>query len=162
MDRRAANPRGKETHEERFQHDIEELEAGSGWKGILRGVVIVGLAVGAVVAIYLTVGKKPPAPRLSAKGSVIIEPFEPQNGKLSSVPLTFRWEAVSGRSDYVFRVLEKGNPTPLVERTVRENKVSLLPDEAGRLARGTSYLWSVEARGSDGKVLGSGRGFFDL
>jgi len=162
MDTGAGNPPEKETHEERFQHDIEELEAGSGWKGILRGALIVGLALGAVLAVYFTVGKKPPPPRLTTKGTVFIEPLEPARGKLSSPPTTFRWETVSGRSDYVFRLLEKGNPVPLAERTVRESKVSLLPDEAGRLARGKSYIWSVDARGSDGKILGSGRGSFDL
>src|SRR5262245_16212990 len=159
---RGENPPPHETHEDRFQHDIEELEAGSGWKGILRGSLIVAVSLAAAAVVYYAVGRKPPAPRITSQGTVIIEPLEPTSGKLSAAPTTFRWEAVAGRRDYVFKVLQKGNPIPIVDRSVLESKTSLSPDEIGRLVRGTSYIWVVEARGSDGKVLGSGLGFFDF
>jgi len=162
MVRRAENPPPNETHEDRFQHDIEELEKGSGWRAIVRGIVVVAVSLAAVIAVYYVVGKKPPPPRMTAKGALYIEPLEPAGGKLSAVPTTFRWESVAGRKDYRFQLLQKGNPIPLVERSVLEASATLTPDEASRLTRGASYIWVVEARGADGKVLGSGRGFFDL
>jgi hypothetical protein len=39
---------------------------------------------------------------------------------------------------------------------------ALFREELGLLAPGHSYVWQVEARAKDGKVLGAGRGFFDL
>ena len=162
MEKRTSSPPKIETHEDRFQHDIEELEGGSGFKGFLRGLVIIVLAVGVVVVMYFSAGKKPPAPRMSAKGTVMIDILEPAKGRLSLPPTHFKWESIAGRNDYMFRLLQKGNPKPLVERSVRDNSTDLSADEASRLVQGSGYIWEVEARTKDGKTLGSGRGFFDL
>jgi len=152
------------TPEERMQHEIEELEGGSGWKGVLRWVLIVVVAVGIVAGLYITGGKRPKStPTFSSRTpTVIIETEEPPRGKLASPPSRFRWESVSGRSDYLFRVMAKGVPQPLIERVVRENAAELTPDESARLVKGGSYIWEVEARSKNGKALAAGRSFFDI
>lgn len=162
MARHSSDPVKIESPEDRFQHDIERLEGGSGWKGIVRGLLIVVIAIGGVLAAYDSVGKKPPPPRLNAKGTMVIDTLEPATGKLDAAPTKFRWESVVGRGDYLFRVVEKGNPKPIVERPIRENMADLTTDELGRLVPGKSYIWQVEARAKDGKSIGSGRSYFDL
>ena len=152
------------TPEDRLQHDIEELESGSGWRGTLRWLVIfllAGVAVGAVY--YISSGKKEAsAPRMTSSGAFIIDTQEPARGKLAAAPVKFKWESISGRSDYLFQILPKGVPQAVVERPVRENFAELTADEAARLQKGTTYIWVVDARGKDGKVMGSGRSWFEL
>jgi len=152
------------TPEDRLQHDIEELESGSGWRAVVRWLVVIVLALVVVGALYYTAsGRKPaPAPRMTSTGSFIIETQAPPRGKLDTPPTKFKWESISGRTDYMFQILEKGVPKSVVERSVRENSAELTADEASRLIKGTTYIWVVDARGTDGKVMGSGRSWFDL
>lgn len=152
------------TPEERLQHDIEELEAGVGWKGVVRWIAILAVAVGAAALFYYNSPREDPkkAPRMTAKGGMMLEVVEPANGKLAAPPSRFRWESVAGRGDYTFKLMEKGVPIPLAERVVRENSAELLPHEASGLKAGGSYIWEAQARGKDGKILGTARGQFQL
>jgi hypothetical protein len=152
------------TPEERLQHDIEELEHGMGWKGVVKWVLIVGVAVAAVVAFYMNAPKQDAkkTPKITAKGGMVLDTFEPQNGKLAAAPSRFRWEGVTNRSDYTFKLMAKGDPSPLADRVVRDANVELQPLEAARLRPGGSYIWEAQARGPDGKILGTARGYFDL
>jgi hypothetical protein len=148
-----------ESHIERFQHDVERLEKRSGWKWVAILLLAGGAAVG---AYHLSSSSKPVAPRVSAKGVLLIEVLEPAQGRLGAAPASFRWESVAGRNDYMFHLFEQGNPMALVERPTRENKTQLTVEEQSKLVAGKSYVWRVDARGQDGTVIGSGRGLFDL
>jgi len=148
-----------ETHIERFQHDVERLEKRGGFKW----VAILLLAGGAAVAAYyLSSSSKPLSPRVNAKGVMVVDVLEPAEGRLAAAPARFRWESVAGRNDYMFHLLERGNPTALVERSTRENTAQLTAEELAKMVAGKSYVWQVEARAQDGRVIGSARGYFDL
>jgi hypothetical protein len=152
------------TPEDRLQHDIDELERGMGWKGVVKWILILGVAAAAVGAFY-KYAPKPEAkktPKMTAKGGMVLDTLEPQNGKLSAAPSRFRWEGVTNRSDYTFKLMAKGDPIPLADRVVRDANVELQPLEASRLKAGGSYIWEAQARGPDGKILGTARGYFDL
>jgi hypothetical protein len=152
------------TPEERLQHDIEELERGGGSKSVLRWAAIGVAALAIVLGLYYGSGaNEPKKPVVKMRdGGVRIETIEPSQGKLSAPPARFRWESVNGRSDYILRILAKGEPKPIVERVVLESTVQLGADEVARLTAGREYIWEVKARAKDGKSLGTGRSYFDL
>ncbi len=151
------------------EHMEEEIRALEGETGRPRWLVwVLGILILAAIAagiVFLNRSRPPErAPAtLAAAGGVPLEVREPRPGsRLSSAPTTFSWESVSGRHDYLFRIVPEGSAEPVIERSVRTPSVQLTPEEAGRLVAGLSYVWSVAARKRDGTVIGSGQARFRL
>jgi hypothetical protein len=151
-----------ESSEDRFEHEIEELEANA-WRHnptlivtVLALVVIVGAGI---TYLFMTEKKqnKPTGPIVMQ-----IEMLEPRSGTLSNTPTKFRWETISGTKYYSFTLSGKGVASALFQRAPVNPSVTLTPDEVNRLAKGAGYTWKVEAFSDTGKVLARGESAFDL
>lgn len=157
-------PPERETSEDRFLHEIEELEHPSGWGPKIRMLIVIVVVVAGVAAgVYVSSGKRQGRIATPTKGSgVTIETVAPLRGRLQAPPTRFQWESISGRDHYLFRVTARGEPKPLVERLVRDNKTELTAEEAASIVPGKSYAWEVVARTKEGATLGTGRSSFEL
>jgi hypothetical protein len=162
-DEKKTTPGQDESPEDRFEHDIEELEAPS-WRhnptlviAVLVVVVVVGLGI---TYLFMTEKKqvKPTA------GTVVmqIDALEPRPGKLGNTPTKFRWEGVSNTKYYAFALMGKGAPTPVIQRATNGPSITLTQEELGRMVKGGSYVWRVEAYSDIGKVLGRCESAFEL
>ncbi len=151
-----------ETSEDRFERDIEELEA-SNWRHnptLIIAVIALVILVGAGIT-YLFMTEKQ---RAKPMGPVVmqIEMLEPRPGKLSNTPTRFRWETVSSTKYYSFALSGKGTSSVLIQRAASNASITLTSEELNRLVKGGSYVWKVEAYSDIGKVLGRGDAAFDL
>jgi hypothetical protein len=151
---------------EHMEEEIRALEgeaSGRRWLLWLLGLALVAAIVAG--AFYFSRGLESPRPQamVGAEGGVPIELDQPRPGsRLTSPPTSFSWEPVSGRHDYLFRIVPEGGSEPLVERSVRNSSTQLSPEEAKLLAAGRTYVWTVTARRKDGTVIGSGQARFRL
>ena len=151
-----------ESSEDRFEHDIEELEASS-WRHnptLIIAVLVLVVIVGAGIT-YLFMTEKQ---QLKPSGPVVmqIELLEPRPGRLGNTPTKFRWETISGTKYYSFVLSGKGADSALLQRAPVNPSVVLNPDELNRLVKGGSYVWKVVAFSDTGKVLARGDAAFDL
>ena len=155
-------PPQDETPEDRFEHDIEELEAPP-WRHNAKLIVIMIVLVVIVGAgvTYLFMTEKQ---QVKQTGPVVmqIDVLEPRPGKLGNTPTKFRWEGVSSTKYYSFSLSGKGAQSALIQRATNAPSVTLTPEELNRLAKGASYVWKVEAFSEIGKVLGRCESSFDL
>lgn len=155
-------PSQEETSEDRFEHQIEELEgvgAPRRWGRWIGGVILLA----GIAAVLIFVKPPPKTPGASAlKGILQLDLALPKPGKLDSPPVQFRWESVSGKFNYSFRLNVLGSQTPLVERTVKESRLDLTPEETALLTKGRSYVWEVAALTRQGTRLAAGQSYFDL
>ena len=155
-------PPQEETSEDRFEHQIEELE-GVGAPRKWGWWIVVGILLAGIAAVLIFVKPPPKTPAASAaKGVPQLDLTLPRPGTLASPPAQFRWESVSGRFNYSFRLNVLGSQTPLVDRTVRESTLDLTPEETARLTKGRSYVWEVAALTKQGTKLAAGQSYFDL
>ncbi len=158
----AAGPPAFESPEDRFEHDIEELEAPP-WHHNARMIVIATIIFVAVAAgityLFMTEKKvvKPVGPVVMQ-----IDALEPRPGKLGNTPTKFRWEAVASTKYYSFVLTGKGSDSVLIQRASNAPSITLTPEELNRLAKGASYVWKVQAFSDIGKVLGRCESAFDL
>ena len=155
-------PPQEETSEDRFEHQIEELEGVGGprrWGRWIGGAILLA----GIAAVLIFVKPPPKTPGGSAtKGIPQLDLALPRPGKLDSPPVQFRWESVSGKFNYSFRLNVLGGQTPLVEKTVKESTLDLTAEEAARLTKGRSYVWEVAALTKQGTKLAAGQSYFDL
>lgn len=151
-----------ESPEERFEHDIEELESPSWRKNKTQLVALMILVVVAAALIFWMAQREKPKITQAGPAVTQIDVIEPRPGKLSNTPTKFRWEALSGTKYYAFSLSGKGAPSPLVRRSPSNPTVTLTPDEQNRLVKGSSYTWMIESFSDTGKILGRGEGAFDL
>jgi hypothetical protein len=154
----------QETPEDRFEREIEELEAPS-WRRDKTQIfvwilLVVIVAIG--VAWMVTRERQQLQAKASAPTTLRIEMLEPRPGRLTNTPTKFRWEVVSGTKYYAFRLTEQGRDAPVIERAATLNKVELTPEEAGRLLKGKTYLFEVLAYSDLGKIQGQAQGKYDL
>jgi hypothetical protein len=152
-----------ESPEDRFEHEIEELESSSFRHNptLIVAVLVLIVIVGAgITYLFMTEEKK----RVKPTGPVVmqIETLEPRSGTLSNTPTKFRWETISATKYYSFTLSGKGAQSALLQRATVSPSVTLTPEELNRLAKGASYTWKVEAFSDTGKVLARGEAAFDL
>ncbi len=161
MDKKApANPE-MESPEERFEKEIEELEAPSWRKNRSQLIAIIVLIVVVAAGIYvLTQFQSKPVQVAKGPSVLPIEMKEPKLGKLTSAPTKFRWETISDTKYYGFRILAGGSP--VIERAATNPTVTLTDDEVKKLTAGRAYKWEVQAYSEQGRTLGRGEGSFEL
>ena len=155
-------PPHDETSVERFEHELEALE-GVGVKKRWGRWIFGALILAGVVAAFFIFGH--PQKRMGVTaigGAPVLELSEPRGGKLAAPPSRFRWESISGRSSYQFKLSLAGSPAPILDKTVKESTLDLTPEEKARMVAGSSYVWQVEAKDKTGRNLAAGKGFFDL
>ncbi len=151
-----------ESPEDRFEHDIEELESPS-WhrnKVLIGLVLVIVVLVGAgITYLFMTEKKqvKPTGPLVMS-----IDVLEPRPGKLSNTPSKFRWETVSKTKYYSFVLSLKGTDMVLTQRASNTPSVTLTPEERDRLLKGKSYTFKVQAFSDTGSILGRAESSFDL
>jgi hypothetical protein len=152
----------QESSEDRFEHEIEELET-SAWHHNPTLVVLV-LALVVVVGAGITYLFMTEKKQVKPTGPVVmqLEMIEPRPGKLGNTPTKFRWETISATKYYSFSLSGKGAASALLQRSSSSTSVSLTPEELSRLVKGASYTWKVEAYSDTGKVLARGESAFDL
>lgn len=152
-----------ETAEDRFEHEIEDLEAPNWKKSKSQIFVVIGLSLVVVAVLYFMVTaerKKQAAPK--GPEFLHVEMLEPRGGKLANIPGKFKWEVISGTKYYSFRVGVQGRSSFLIERSASHNAVELTSEEKTKLARGATYTWTLEAYSDQGKILAKGQGSFEL
>ncbi len=151
-----------ESPEDRFEHDIEELESPS-WhrnKTLIGLVLVIVVLVGAgITYLFMTEKKqvKPTGPIVMA-----IDVLEPRPGKLGNTPTKFRWETVSKTKYYSFVLSVKGTDFVVTQRASNAPSLSLTQEELNRLTKGQSYTLKVQAFSDTGAILGRGESSFDL
>lgn len=151
------------TPEDRFEHDMEELEAPS-WRHnptlVVAIIVLVVIAGVGITYLFMTHEAKP----LKPTGPVVmqIDVLEPRPGKLGNTPTKFRWEGVSSTKYYSFSLSGKGAQSALIQRATNGPSITLTQEELSRMVKGVSYVWKVEAFSDMGKVLGRCESAFDL
>ncbi len=151
-----------ETSEDRFEHDIEALEASS-WRHnttLIVAVLVLVVIVGAGITFLFMTEKQQVKP--TGPVAMQIEMLEPRAGKLGNTPTKFRWETISGTKYYSFALSGKGAESALLQRAPVNPGLTLIPEELNRLAKGASYVWKVVAFSDTGKVLARGEATFDL
>ena len=161
-EKKVAGPPEYETPEDRFEHDIEELEAPPWRKN--KTTVIVALIIFVVVGSGITYLFMTEKKQVKSVGPVVmqIDVLEPRPGKLGNTPTKFRWESVSNTKYYSFVLSGKGASSMLIQRASNVPSITLTQDELSRLVKGASYVWTVQAYSDIGKVLGRSESAFDL
>ena len=152
-----------ESPEDRFEHDIEELEAPSWRKNKTQLVaLIVLLAVAVIAIVWVANQERAKSPKAGAPEIMTMELLEPLPGKLSNTPTKFRWETISGTKYYAFTISPKDGDSVLIQRAPSNPSVTLTPEELGTLSKGAAYTWTVESYSDIGKVLAKAKGSFEL
>jgi hypothetical protein len=156
-------PDAAETSVDRFEHEIEALE-GVGrkhrWVYWVVGIILAGAAA---TVLFIAGTAPPPKPKVESIGNTPpLELMVPRPGRLSDAPIDFRWESVSGRNNYTFKLVRRDTSTTIVDRTLKETSVRLVPEETAKLVKGGSYQWQVSALSKSGTALAAGKSNFDL
>ena len=151
-----------ETSVDRFEHEIEELEGATGGRKWGRWVLGIIVLAGAIALLVLMPESQKSPLSSAVRGAASLDLMEPRPGKLSSPPKQFRWESVSGRQSYSFRLSVMGSQSPLIDRTVKDVSIELSAEEFAKLTPGHSYVWQVEALAKQGQKLAAGQSYFDL
>ncbi len=151
------------------EHMEEEMRALEGETGRRRWILwVLGIVIlAAVVAGLFFVRRGAPsggAPsRATSEGGVPLDLVQPRPGsRLTARPTSFSWESVSGRHDYMFKLLAEDSTEPILTRIVKSPFLELTSEEAQRLQSGKRYVWTVAARRRTGDVIGSGQTWFRL
>ena len=147
---------------DRFEHQIEELEGlKSRWRWLrwTAWILVIG-GVGTALVLMEAPARSPVS--TAVKGVMSLELSQPKSGVLAKAPTEFRWESISGRSSYSFKLTPLGGQTPIIERSVKENSLNLTVEEAAGLTKGKSYVWQVEALSKQKEKLAAGQSYFDL
>jgi len=154
-------PQG-ETSEDRFERDMEELEAPNWHRN--RTLIVMVLALIVVVGAGITYLFMTEKKQIKPTGPVVmqIEILEPRPGKLSNTPTRFRWETVSATKYYSCSLTVTGAAVALIQRASNGPSITLTAEEQSRMAKGASYVWKVDAYGDTGKILAHGESSFDL
>jgi len=151
------HPESALEHMEQEFHDLEGDQSSARWLPWGIGIFVIVAVVGA----YLYIPKaEQEAPMVA--GGLVIQTVEPRGGKLDAAPAAFRWESISGRYDYVFKLFVEGAPGPLLEQQVKDPTFRLGSEELAKLQGGKSYVWTVTARRRDGSAIGTGKAKFLL
>jgi hypothetical protein len=150
------HPESALEHMEQEFHELEGDTSRARWIPWGIGVVVIL----AVVVAYLLFPAEEEAPVVA--GGVVIETLEPRAGRLDGAPGAFRWESITGRFDYVFKLFVEGAPAPLVEHQVKEPMLRLTSEELAQVQAGKSYVWTVTARRRDGSAIGTGKAKFQV
>jgi hypothetical protein len=148
-----------------LEEEIKKLEGVTRFGRPLRIGAFVLIVIGVVsAAVWWVMNPSMSSPRRSyvAMTETPIEGLEPRGTTLSSPPIRFAWESVTGRLQYVVRIYVKGDAMPVVERMVTTSFVELTPGEQARLPRGKTFVWTVAAQGKDGSTIGAGQASFKL
>ena len=156
-------PDAAETSVERFEHEIEELEGVGRKNRWVYWVVGIILAGAAAVILIIAGNQPPPKAKVEALGNTPpLELMVPRPGKQDAAPIDFRWESVSGRNNYLFKLVRRDTSTTIMDRTLKETSVRLTPEEASKLVKGGSYQWQVEAVSKTGTRLAAGKSNFEF
>lgn len=145
---------------EHMEEEFHELEGDTGARRWLPWVIGVLAIIAVAASFWFFPGAEKEAPVVA--GGLVIQTLEPRQGKLTEVPAGFRWESITGRYDYVFKLFVEGAPSPLFERQVKEPMVRLTTEERAQVLGGKSYVWTVAARRRDGSAIGTGKAKFQL
>lgn len=151
-----------ETPEDRFEKDMEELEA-PGWR-YNRKLVVTVLALIIVFGVGITYLFMTEKQKIKPVGPTVmqIELLEPRPGKLANTPTKFRWETISSTKYYSFTLAGKASGTVVVQRASNVPSITLTVLELPQLIKGITYVWKVDAYADTGKILGHGEATFDL
>ena len=120
----------------------------SGWPLAAAAVLVLGLGIYARLSGPPDL---PPPPDAVVLRSSAVEPVEPV-GDLARAPRSLRWRAVAGATVY-HPALKRVDGRSIFEATTETTDAELPPEVAGLLRPGVTFLWTVEARGADGRVL---------
>jgi hypothetical protein len=152
-----------ESPEDRFERDIEELEAPT-WRTNKTQLValIVLLIAAAAFVTFLATRERAKTGKAAVPSIMAMELIEPRPGKLSNTPTKFRWETISGTKYYAFSLTPKNASSVLIQRAPSNPTITLTPEELGRLEKGASYAWGVEAYSDTGKLLAKGQAAFEM
>ena len=154
----SSHPEAALEHMEQEFHDLEGDTGTRKWLSWVIGVFAL-VAVAATFWFFPSVGKEAPV----VSGGLVIQTFEPRQGKLAATPDGFRWQSIAGRHDYVFKLFVEGAPSPpLLERWVKEPMLRLTSEERAQVVRGKAYVWTVTARSRDGSAIGAGKAKFQI
>lgn len=155
------NPTTTESPLDHMEQELRELE-GEGKSKWWKWLFIVGIAIVAVLAYTWTGKQSTTPPPAGPQEGVAIDMPQPAAGKLSAAPTRFEWESVAGRYQYRLTVTRAEEKTPLIDKTVKDSHLDLAIDEVGKLKKGATYVWRVEALDKGGRKLGSGQSHFAL
>lgn len=155
------NPTNVESPLDHMEQELRELE-GEGKSKWLKWVFVAVIAIIAVAAYTLTGKQSSTPPPMGPQEGVAIDLQQPRTGKLAAAPTRFEWESVTGRHQYRVMVSRAEATAPLIDRVTKESHLDLAIDEVGKLTKGTTYVWRVEALDKAGKKLGSGQSHFAL
>lgn len=151
------HPESALEHMEQEFHELEGDTSSAKWLSWGIGIFVII----AVVGVYLFLPRAEQEVPVVA-GSLVIQQFEPRGGRLEAAPEGFRWESISGRYDYVFKLFVEGTPAPLVEQQVKDPMLRLTSEQRAQIQEGKSYVWTVTARRRDGSAIGTGKARFQL
>lgn len=148
---------------DRFEHEIEELEApmGHSVRQWVFGLAAAALLVGAFLVGSFFMNKKN-ANASNIPGLPTIEMMEPRRGALPAVPYMFRWEAINNANKYFVRVSNEGSSEDLFTRESKAPQMQLTPEERAKFGQGGRFTWSVEARTKGGTPLALGKSVFNF
>lgn len=144
-------------------HMVDEIKEVEGLTGkgrwIRRIVVVLVVAIGVYAVWYAQ--QHAPATVVTRAEGVALTVYEPM-GKLTFPPKYFRWQSVTGRSQYVLAVGTAPGKSDVLEKTVRSDSALLDEGEVKVFTPGRTYHWSVKALSKAGKTIGHGEGSFSL
>jgi hypothetical protein len=115
-----------------------------------RLVAVVGSAVLLIGALFLVLKfERSAAYRGNESGQLIL--LEPGSFVTGPAPV-FRWSAVRGADSYLFKLIDEDLNT-LLRTGSREPRLAIPLETWSKLTRGKTYVWTVEARDDQSRIL---------
>jgi len=147
-------PAPGETPEEVLEQEINELEKrtlNSAWLWVAAAV---GLIVLFSAAFLITNWDRQQSQNRAFKTIPEAIRLKEPLGAVSR-DLTFRWDRVDGAASYILLVTAKDSAEVVLLRPVRETYLRPTETEISNFNPG-EYAWAVEARSSNGQLIGYG------
>lgn len=160
-DTRAEQHPGADATLDHMLEEVREMEGvGSKAKYFKAGGFVIVLAI--VIAAVWYFQQRPIERQAVVDEGVQFSISDPQMGRLMQKPTYFKWQSVSGRSQYVLRIGTDVGQADVLEKYIKKDSVSLTETEAAGLTAGRTYHVKVWALDKSGKKIGHAEGKFDL
>jgi len=155
----------EQTNEEVLEEEIRDLErpALKSWGvwGVAFALLVVAIVV---VAVFVRINKVGETERIAgqvARVPPVAIVVQGPVGLLDAPPDAFRWTALEGAASYVVTVKEKEHGEVVIQRPVAVPYLTPTDVESSDLVPGR-YLWTIEARRSDGTRAGTAATEFSI
>lgn len=155
-----------ETSEEHLADEIKELETPflKSWR--TWAMTLAAFAALVLVVSAFIIWEAGSIARMAQRRLALTPPasitLQAINEGLESEPRAFRWAPVAGATNYVFIIREAGTDGDvIVIRSLDVPRLTTTDVESATLTNG-AFVWSVEARRSDGSRAGYGEGTFAI